>query len=81
VRITRKPSCLISCSHTVPAGGRGALVGRHGAMKPSGRVRGRNGGMALEFRGGTGLGKGSAYSFLDGCHGSKALLYAAWQCP
>jgi hypothetical protein len=35
--MTRKPSCLISCSHASPVGGCGALVGRHGGMKPSGR--------------------------------------------
>jgi hypothetical protein len=33
----RKPSCLISCSHSGPEGGCWALVGRHGAIKPSGR--------------------------------------------
>ena len=38
--ITRKPSCLISCSQSSPLGGCGAEVGRHGAMKPAGRVRG-----------------------------------------
>jgi hypothetical protein len=26
--MTRKPSCLISCSHSAPVGGCGALVGR-----------------------------------------------------
>ena len=36
---TRKPSCLISCSHNPPEGGVGAFVGRHGAVKPAGRVR------------------------------------------
>src|SRR6516225_6164274 len=30
----RKPSCLISCSHWLPAGSVWALVGRHGATKP-----------------------------------------------
>ena len=40
--MTRKPSCLISCSHSSPEGGCGALVGRHGATKPAGRTRGRN---------------------------------------
>ncbi len=39
--ITRKPSCLISCTQCSPEGGCGADVGRHGAMKPGGRVRGR----------------------------------------
>src|SRR5262249_24072215 len=34
------PSCLISCSHAPPDGSVWALVGRHGAMKPLGRVRG-----------------------------------------
>jgi hypothetical protein len=34
-----KLSCLISCSHSGPEGGCWALVGRHGAMKPAGRVR------------------------------------------
>jgi hypothetical protein len=29
---------LISCSHSSPEGGRGAEVGRHGAMKPAGRA-------------------------------------------
>src|SRR5262249_39124611 len=35
----RKPSCLISCSHWLPDGSLSILVGRHGAMKPVGRVR------------------------------------------
>jgi hypothetical protein len=38
----RNPSCLISCSHRSPEGGRMADVGRHGAMKPAGRARERN---------------------------------------
>ena len=38
----RKPSHLISCSQTAPEGGCWALIGRHGAMKPAGRARGRN---------------------------------------
>src|ERR1700730_13396791 len=37
--MTRKPSCLISCSHSFPDGGAEALVGRHGAMKPGGSGR------------------------------------------
>src|ERR1700730_8214458 len=37
--MTRKPSCLISCSHSFPDVGAEALVGRHGAMKPGGRGR------------------------------------------
>ena len=37
--ITRKPSCLISCSQSAPEGGRGADVGGHGAMKPGGMGR------------------------------------------
>jgi hypothetical protein len=37
-----EPSCLISCSHRSPEGGWAADVGRHGAMKPAGRARGRN---------------------------------------
>jgi hypothetical protein len=36
------PSCLISCSHWSPEGALGAAVGRQGAMKPDGKVRGRN---------------------------------------
>jgi hypothetical protein len=32
--ITRKPSCLISCSHALPRGGSLALVGRQGGTKP-----------------------------------------------
>jgi hypothetical protein len=40
--MTRKPSCLISCSHISPEGGRSALVGRHGAINPAGRVRSFN---------------------------------------
>jgi hypothetical protein len=35
--MTRKPSCLISCSHASPVGGADVLVGRHGGTKPSGR--------------------------------------------
>src|SRR5262245_41384568 len=38
----RKPSCLISCSHSPPDGSVSAFVGRHGSMKPVGRVRIRN---------------------------------------
>src|SRR6202521_5590167 len=38
----RKPSCLISCSHCSPEGGCGALMGRHGAMRPAGRARRRD---------------------------------------
>ena len=37
----RKPSCLTSCSHCPPAGGRGALDGRQGSMKPVERGRRR----------------------------------------
>src|ERR1700730_15323215 len=37
--MTRKPSCLISCSQMAPEGGCGADVGRQGAMKPGGSVR------------------------------------------
>jgi hypothetical protein len=33
------PSCLISCSHRSPEGSLSVLVGRHGAMKPAGKVR------------------------------------------
>jgi hypothetical protein len=40
--MTRKPSCLISCSHTAPDGGLGAFVGKHGGMNPDGKVRGRD---------------------------------------
>ena len=29
----RTPSCLISCTHSAPVGGCGALVGRHGATR------------------------------------------------
>src|ERR1700686_5678073 len=39
--MTRKPSCLISCSQRGPDGGRGAIMGRHGGMKPAGNVRSR----------------------------------------
>src|SRR5262249_6226016 len=35
--MTRKPSCLISCSH--PDDKFVVLIGRHGAIKPAGRVR------------------------------------------
>ena len=34
---TRKPSCLISWSYVSPVGGCGALVGRQGGTKPTGR--------------------------------------------
>src|SRR3979411_254786 len=38
----RKPSCFISCSTKAAAVvGVGALMGRHGWMKPTGRARGR----------------------------------------
>ena len=37
--IILKPSCLISCSHAPPDGSVSALVGRHGAMNPAGKVR------------------------------------------
>jgi hypothetical protein len=36
--MTRKPSNLISCSHSRPEGV-GALLGRHGGTKPAGKVR------------------------------------------
>src|SRR4029450_10231387 len=35
--MTRKSSCLISCSHASPVGGCCALVGRQGGTKPGGR--------------------------------------------
>jgi hypothetical protein len=35
----RKPSCLISCSHSLPEGNLSVLLGRHGEMNPAGRVR------------------------------------------
>ena len=38
--ITRKPSCLISCSHSAPQSGCGAEVGRQGATKPAGKAGG-----------------------------------------
>jgi hypothetical protein len=34
-----KQSCLISCIHAAAEGGRGAVVGKHGATKPAGRAR------------------------------------------
>jgi hypothetical protein len=34
-----KPSCLISCSQSLPEGSLSVLVGRQGAMNPAGRVR------------------------------------------
>jgi hypothetical protein len=37
-----EPSHLISCSHSAPEGRCEAFVGRHGAMNPAGRARGRN---------------------------------------
>src|SRR5262245_38661006 len=37
--MTRKPSCLISCSHWLPHGSLSVLDGRHGAMNPAGKVR------------------------------------------
>src|SRR5262245_31961275 len=40
--MTRKPSCLISCSHRPPEGSVSAFVGRHGSMKPAGRALIRN---------------------------------------
>src|SRR6516165_2990101 len=36
--MTRKPSCLISCSHNSPEGGIGARARRHGQTKPAARV-------------------------------------------
>jgi hypothetical protein len=38
----RKPSCLISCSQSLPEGNLSVFVGRQGAMNPAGRVRIRN---------------------------------------
>jgi hypothetical protein len=35
--MTRKPSCLISCSHSLPEGSLSVLLGRHGAMNPVGQ--------------------------------------------
>jgi len=46
--MTRKPSNLISCTHSRPEGV-GAFVGRHGAMKPEGKACGR-GGMLARLR-------------------------------
>jgi hypothetical protein len=40
--ITRKPSCLISCSHNGPKGGSWSFVGTHGAINPAGTVRSFN---------------------------------------
>src|SRR5262249_59337016 len=37
--MTRKPLCLISCTHWLPDGSLSVLVGSHGAMNPAGRVR------------------------------------------
>jgi hypothetical protein len=37
--MTRKPSCLISCSHWLPEGSLSVLVGGHGAMNPAGKAR------------------------------------------
>src|SRR5215472_1610263 len=37
--MTRKPTCLISCTHWLPDGSLSVLVGSHGAMNPAGRVR------------------------------------------
>src|SRR5260370_16673823 len=36
--ITRNPSCLISCSHKSPDGGRSALVGKHGGTAVNSRT-------------------------------------------
>jgi hypothetical protein len=36
---TRNPSCLTSCSHSLPEGILSVLVGRHGAIHPARRVR------------------------------------------
>src|SRR5258707_10226625 len=47
--MTRKPSCLISCSHISPEGGRSAFVGRHGAINPAGRVRSFNTSALIEM--------------------------------
>jgi hypothetical protein len=35
----RKPSCLISCRHSGPAGGRSTSLGSHGRTKPNGALR------------------------------------------
>src|SRR5262249_7003151 len=58
--ITRKPSCLISCSHRSPEGNLSVFVGRHGAMKPAD--------MALQF-GGVPVGLGKMLLFLGTIHG------------
>jgi len=34
---------VLNCSHSSPEGACGAELGRHGAMKPAGRIRGGNG--------------------------------------
>jgi hypothetical protein len=36
------PSCLISCSHPKPVGGRSVGLGKHGSMKPLRLVRVRD---------------------------------------
>src|SRR5262249_60570081 len=43
--MTRKPSCLISCSHNAPVGGCMAVVGRHGGTKPAGKNTQGHGGL------------------------------------
>src|SRR5215471_1079127 len=45
--MTRKPSCLISCSQAPPDGGSRAFVGRQGAINPAGRVRSFNTGALI----------------------------------
>jgi uncharacterized glyoxalase superfamily protein PhnB len=35
----RNPSCLISCSHSLPDGSVVVFAGKHGAMNPAGKVR------------------------------------------
>jgi hypothetical protein len=49
-----------SCSHSSPAGGLGAFVGRHGGMNPAGKIRGRENMMPAYIGQPAGHEKGSA---------------------
>jgi hypothetical protein len=63
-RRTNKPKLFHghppSCSHSSPAGGLGAFVGRHGGMNPAGRARGRENMMPAYIGQPAGHEKGSA---------------------
>src|SRR5215472_7476539 len=65
--MTRNPSCLISCSHSLFEGSLSVLVARHGAMKPDGRVRCNIAPIAKAYSAASQPQKCDAHHILTGC--------------